>query len=66
MVQKTFVDGDLYFDRDVDRERQTRIDEIKARLSGKDDEADATEEAGTQPPEVRWADEHTYSCREVG
>jgi imidazolonepropionase-like amidohydrolase len=67
VVQKTFVDGDLYFDRQLDRERQATIDEIKERLSGKGDAADTAEEAGgTPPPEVRWADEHTYSCREVG
>ncbi len=67
VVQKTFVDGDLYFDRQLDRKRQATIDEIKERLSGKGDAADTAEEAGgTPPPEVRWADEHTYSCREVG
>ena len=67
VVQKTFVDGDLYFDREADRERQAKIDEIKQRLSGNDEgEGDEPEEGGTPPPEVRWAEEHTYSCREVG
>ena len=37
-MQKTFIDGTLYFDRDADRERQARIDEIKDRLLGRDDE----------------------------
>jgi cytosine/adenosine deaminase-related metal-dependent hydrolase len=62
VVQKTFVDGDLYFDREADRERQALIDDLKRRLRGKDGETD--EEGGTPPPEVNWADEH-YSCREV-
>jgi len=67
VVQKTFVDGDLYFDREADRERQAMIDEIKERLEGKaEDDGDEPEEGGTPPPEVRWAEEHTYSCREVG
>ena len=72
VVQKTFVDGDLYFDREADRERQATIDEIKERLSGKADETDGGEEPGeaeaegTPPPEVHWGEEHTYSCREVG
>ena len=72
VVQKTYVDGDLYFDRETDRERQATIDEIKERLSGKTDETasaesgDSTEEGGTPPPEVHWSEEHTYSCREVG
>jgi imidazolonepropionase-like amidohydrolase len=67
VVQKTFVDGDLYFDREADRERQAKVDEIKERLSGKKEgEADEPEEGGTPPPEVSWGEEHTYSCREVG
>jgi len=73
VVQKTFVDGDLYFDREADRDRQAKIDEIKDRLSGKDEgeaepsdeDEEPSEEGGTPPPEVRWADE-MYSCREVG
>lgn len=67
VVQKTFIDGDLYFDRQADRERQAKIDEIKERLSGKEDDgAEESEEGGTPPPEVRWSEEHPYSCREVG
>jgi imidazolonepropionase-like amidohydrolase len=45
VVQKTFVDGVLYFDRDADRARQAKIDEIKARLLGKEDETDDKTEA---------------------
>jgi imidazolonepropionase-like amidohydrolase len=67
VVQKTFVDGDLYFDREADRQRQAKVDEIKTRLSGKDKgEGDESEEGGTPPPEVHWGEAHTYSCREVG
>jgi imidazolonepropionase-like amidohydrolase len=67
VVQKTFVDGDLYFDREADRERQAKVEEIKKRLSGKDEgETEDSEEGGTPPPEVHWGQEHTYSCREVG
>ena len=70
VVEKTFVDGDLYFDRQADSERQAKIEEIKERLSGGDEEDEEEkgdqEEGGTPPPEVRWSEEHTYSCREVG
>ncbi len=73
VVQKTWVDGTLYFDRDADRERQAKIDAIKERILGKDeDEAEAEdedeegeEEGGSDPPEVRWHDDMAYSCREV-
>jgi len=63
VVQKTFVDGDLYFDIAADRERQARIDEVKKKLSPEEKE-DGDSEAGSKPsPEVVWQDEH-YSCRE--
>ena len=74
VVQKTFVDGHLYFDRESDRERQARIDEIKSRLLGDDDgdeadeegsDAESPEEESAPPPEVRWRDE-VYTCRETG
>jgi imidazolonepropionase-like amidohydrolase len=67
VVQKTWVDGDLYFDREADRERQAGIDAIKKRLlgTGEDDEDEDGEDGGSAPPEVRWHDETTYSCREV-
>ena len=65
--QKTFVDGDLYFDLEADRARQAMIDEIKAKLAPADDkEKSEGEDAapGSAPsPEVVWQDEH-YSCRE--
>ena len=74
VVQRTFVDGDLYFDRDADRDRQVQIDEIKARLMPEEEEKDEKDEEetaegesdseGPAPPEVAW--EHEYSCREVG
>ena len=71
VVLKTFVDGDLYFDREADRERQARIDAIKEKLAPeeKDDEDEEEDEGegdeeSAPPPEVRWG-EVTYSCREV-
>jgi imidazolonepropionase-like amidohydrolase len=50
VVQKTIVDGVLYFDRGADRERQVAIDAIKNRLLGKDLEAEepAGDEAGDE------------------
>lgn len=65
-VVKTFVDGDLYFDRELDRERQAAIDAIKARLAppdgGEDD--DGTEQTAEDTPTVReYAMD--YSCRHV-
>jgi hypothetical protein len=71
VVQKTFVDGDLYFDLATDRERQAKIDEIKKRLTSGDeeDEEDEDEDTGdadteSKPsPAVVWQDE-AYSCRE--
>ncbi len=47
VVQKTFVDGDLYFDRDFDRERQAMIEDLEARLLG-EDEAEVPE-SGAEP-----------------
>ncbi len=68
VVQKTFVDGDLYFDREADRARQATIDELKKRLLGKKEETEdegATDEEESEPsPEVIWQEE-TYSCREA-
>lgn len=42
VVQKTFVDGDLYFDIEADRERQAAIDAMQERLEPKDDESEET------------------------
>jgi adenine deaminase len=75
VVQKTFVDGDLYFDREADRVRQDSIDAIKAKLAPaekkeKDTDGDSgTEDAVGEPPakpspEVIWQDQ-PYTCREV-
>jgi imidazolonepropionase-like amidohydrolase len=73
VVQKTFVDGDLYFDLEMNRARQATIDRLKERMLGKEKIADQKDDKGTSPgsdhersarsPEVRWADE-PYSCRE--
>ena len=79
VARKTWVDGDLYFDREADRERQAAIDEIKARLDpedGADAEEGGAEEpapgeppgeeepgSGSTPDEIIWQ-ERPYSCRE--
>ncbi|MEE8525737.1 MAG: amidohydrolase family protein [Thermoanaerobaculia bacterium] len=67
VVQKTFVDGDLYFDLEADRERQALIDDLRGRLEPDDDEeeedGEEAEEGGEseEPPPERY---FTYSCRE--
>ncbi|HVS64484.1 MAG TPA: amidohydrolase family protein [Thermoanaerobaculia bacterium] len=49
-VEKTFVDGKVYFDVEGDRARRSRIAEIEALLTGQaGDEGEATEEAPTTP-----------------
>jgi imidazolonepropionase-like amidohydrolase len=63
VVQKTFVDGDLYFDLAADRVRQARMDEIKKKLAPEDGEADEPDTESEPSPEVVWRDE-PYSCRE--
>lgn len=47
VVQKTFIDGDLYFDIEADRERQELIADIKARMLGKSDDDSSSEDAPT-------------------
>jgi len=79
VVLQTFVDGDLYFDRVADARRQAKIEEIKLRILGGDDEegegagveGEADAEEVTDDPEspsretgAYWTVEHTYSCRE--
>lgn len=78
VVLKTFVDGDLYFDIEADRERQATIDAMKARLAPPEDEdededgddrddGDEVEEASSETPSSsRWRTRSTYSCREEG
>lgn len=66
VVQKTFVDGDLYFDLEGDRERQAALDEIKGRLLPKDEDEEETGEteeavADGPPPERRY--HMAYSCQ---
>ena len=53
VVQKTFVDGIIYFDLDADRSRQARIEEIKDRLLGTDEEVEKVEavESEESPPD---------------
>ncbi len=74
VVQKTFIDGDLYFDRQADRARQESLVALKTRMQGKDEKGGekkegaglmlgAAGERSAPSPEVRWADA-PYSCRE--
>ena len=73
VVQKTFIDGDLYFDLEADRERQEALDAIKARLMPAPDE----DEEGDEEAEGEETDEEpnvgsvqkrfahdTYACEE--
>ena len=72
VVQKTWVDGTLYFDRQADRARQAVVEEIKTRLGPpeedeeSDEETDEEAEASTAPPDPGsgWSDLVEYSCRE--
>ncbi len=72
VVVKTFVDGDLYFDRDADRERQAAIDQIKDKLMPAEQgdgaaEGDTAEDPGGSPsPPEAYRQYTTYSCREEG
>ena len=66
VVQKTFVDGDLYFDREADRERQAAIDEIKARIMPPEDEEgdeEDAEEGGTDEGDEPEGDEPGWNER---
>ncbi len=70
VVSKTFVDGDLYFDREADRERQAAIDAIQEKLKPKDEKEDegggeAEPAGGASRTMPRWS-EPTYSCQEEG
>ena len=69
VVQKTFVDGHLYFDRELDKQRQATLDAIKARLDPPED--DAEEESGDDDSGDEAAAEPTvkiydmdYTCRD--
>ncbi|MDX1501922.1 MAG: amidohydrolase family protein [Thermoanaerobaculia bacterium] len=78
VVRHTFVDGDLYFDREADRERQSGIAAIKERLmpkeeKEKDEKEEGAGEEGGEPDEPdepdpgrTWGGKRYYSCREVG
>jgi imidazolonepropionase-like amidohydrolase len=75
VVQKTFVDGDLYFDIEADHARDAMIAELKTRMQGSGARAQKEASPGAErvdagaasspPPAVRWADER-YTCREDG
>ena len=62
VVQKTFVDGHLYFDREADRQRQAKIDEMRELLDPKDDKGDEGTVSGA-PSKVTWR-HMDYTCRE--
>ncbi len=72
VVQKTFIDGNIYFDLDLDAKRQATVVALKDRLTNKGAEkGDGETKVGltrdrvsAPSPVVRWADER-YSCREV-
>jgi imidazolonepropionase-like amidohydrolase len=59
VVQKTWIDGNLYFDIEADRERQAKIDAIKAKLEP-DKESEDDEGGGEVESEPTDA---PYSCR---
>jgi cytosine/adenosine deaminase-related metal-dependent hydrolase len=69
VVQKTIIDGDIYFDRTADEARQTMIADLKSKLDGKGKGGDKKESAGMEqassgsapPPRVVWEDQ-PYSC----
>jgi imidazolonepropionase-like amidohydrolase len=46
---QTFVDGKLYFDRELDRERRERVAALKRKLTGKDEEAPPAAEPTATP-----------------
>ena len=50
VAQKTFVDGDLYFDIEEDRRRQELIGEIEDQLLGKKDEDGGSRREAEEPP----------------
>ncbi len=69
VVQKTWIDGDLYFDQEADQLRQVAVAAMKERMAGKGKEKKSDEKVGSgsslsaPSPEVRWADA-AYSCSE--
>ena len=69
VVQKTIIDGDIYFDRAENQTRQNMIADLKSKLDGKGKSGDKKEAAGMEradtgsapSPKVVWEDE-PYSC----
>ena len=69
VVQKTWVDGDLTFDREADRRRQATLENMRERLATSDDDEEdgADSEDGEDGGTVRWrhvAEIEPYTCRE--
>ncbi len=67
VVQKTFIDGDLYFDVEADRDRQAAIEDMKARLLPKEDadeDDEASDEESEPAPAVDWGRDEVYSCND--
>ncbi len=71
VVQRTWVDGDLYFEIAADRERQATIESMRDRLAPSEDEA---EEGENEAPAYTTAYDYDamhahagthYSCREI-
>jgi hypothetical protein len=78
VVQQTWVDGDLYFDHQADRERQAAIESMRDRLAPPEDEdeesdEDEGEDGGDATParatrsfaEINSFTETHFSCREI-
>ena len=72
VVQKTFIDGDLYFDRHSDRQRQTSLEALRDKLEPKKKAdqaaADAAQDGDATPTadpasKARWK-HMDYSCQE--
>ncbi len=70
VVQKTFVDGDLYFDRQADRQRQSTLEALRDKLEPKKpkdgEAAEQTGEpaAGSEPSSGGTWKHMDYSCQE--
>ena len=71
VVQKTFIDGDLYFDLETDRERQAAIQAIQEKLKSDDEAGDSDDESdssqSSEPERANRNEWHeiTYTCREM-
>ncbi len=67
VVQKTFIDGDLYFDREADRARQAAIDAIREKLEpeGEQGESRAPAAPAESKPQAPIPEEKTLSAASI-